>query len=95
MKFFVQVPAVAIRPQNASPYKKSLTNSTGESIAPISLTNTLNNRLQQAGPMIVHSSDEIQRLAPSTSTEELNQVMATLEGLKKDLNVMTASEFEC
>ncbi|XP_055311866.1 neogenin isoform X2 [Sitodiplosis mosellana] len=93
------VPAVAIRPQNASPYKKSLTNSTGSSIAPISLSNTLTNRLQQSGPMVAHSSDEIQRLAPSTSTEELNQEMANLEGLMKDLNNtmknITASEFEC
>lgn len=59
------------------------------------LTNTLTNRLQQSGPMIVHSSDEIQRLAPSTSTEELNQEMANLEGLMKDLSAITASEFEC
>lgn len=89
------VPAVAIRPQNSSPYKKSLTNSTGATIAPISLSNTLTNRLQQSGPMIAHSSDEIQRLAPSTSTEELNQEMANLEGLMKDLSAITASEFEC
>lgn len=74
---------MAIRPQNASPYKKSLTSSTGSTIAPISLSNTLTNRLQQSGPMIAHSSDEIQRLAPSTSTEELNQEMANLEGLMK------------
>lgn len=59
------------------------------------LTNILTNRLQQSGPMIVHSSDEIQRLAPSTSTEELNQEMANLEGLMKDLSAITASEFEC
>lgn len=92
---YFAVPAVAIRPQNASPYKKSLTNSTGATIAPISLSNTLTNRLQQSGPMIAHSSDEIQRLAPSTSTEELNQEMANLEGLMKDLSAITASEFEC
>lgn len=64
-------------------------------VIPISATNTLTNRLQQAGPMIVHSSDEIQRLASSTSTEELNQEMANLEGLMKDLSAITASEFEC
>lgn len=76
-----------------------MTNSTGSSIAPISLSNTLTNRLQQSGPIIAHSSDEIQRLAPSTSTEELNQEMANLEGLMKDLNNtmknITASEFDC
>lgn len=75
-----------MRPQNASPYKNSLANGAGPSITPISLSNTLTNRLQQSGPMIAHSSDEIQRLAPSTSTEELNQEMANLEGLMQDLN---------
>lgn len=72
-----------------------MTNSTGASIAPISLASTLTNRLQQSGPIISHSADEIQRLAPSTSTEELNQEMANLEGLMKDLSAITASEFEC
>lgn len=42
-----------------------------------------------------HSSDEVQALRPSTSTEELNQEMANLEGLMKDLSAITASEFEC
>jgi neogenin len=32
---------------------------------------------------------------PSYSTEELNQEMANLEGLMKDLSAITASEFEC
>ncbi|KAK2725812.1 neogenin-like isoform X1 [Artemia franciscana] len=31
----------------------------------------------------------------STSTEELNQEMANLEGLMKDLNAITATDFEC
>lgn len=35
------------------------------------------------------------RLQASYSTEELNQEMANLEGLMKDLNAITASEFEC
>lgn len=78
------VPAVTIRPQNASPYKKAAT----------ILSNTLTNRLQ-TGPIVTHSSDEIQRLHPSNSTEELNQEMANLEGLMKDLSAITASEFEC
>ncbi|CAB3375598.1 Hypothetical predicted protein [Cloeon dipterum] len=34
-------------------------------------------------------------LQPSLSTEELNQEMANLEGLMKDLNAITAKEFEC
>ncbi|CAD7076874.1 unnamed protein product [Hermetia illucens] len=77
------VPAVTIRPQNASPYKKA-------SFSSLTPTNRL-----QSGPSVAHSNDEIQRLAPSTSTEELNQEMANLEGLMKDLSAITANEFEC
>ncbi|XP_037941705.1 neogenin-like [Teleopsis dalmanni] len=75
-------PAVTIRPQNQSPYKKP------------SFSAATPNRLQ-GGPSVTHSTDEIQRLAPSTSTEELNQEMANLEGLMKDLSAITANEFEC
>ncbi|KAL7046588.1 hypothetical protein ACKWTF_002648 [Chironomus riparius] len=74
---------VTIRPQNSSPYKKSATTTPSSS-----------NRLQ-TGLLVPHSSDEIQALRPSTSTEELNQEMANLEGLMKDLSAITASEFEC
>lgn len=81
-KILTKVPAVTIRPQNASPYKKPT--------IPTSSTNRL-----QSGPTVAHSNDEIQRLAPSTSTEELNQEMANLEGLMKDLSAITANEFEC
>lgn len=42
-----------------------------------------------------HTAEEVQRLAPSRSTEELNQEMANLEGLMKDLSAITASQFEC
>ncbi|XP_017838643.1 neogenin isoform X2 [Drosophila busckii] len=75
-------PAVTIRPQNQSPYKKP------------SFSANTPNRLQSGGS-VAHSTDEIQRLAPSTSTEELNQEMANLEGLMKDLSAITANEFEC
>ncbi|XP_064551751.1 neogenin isoform X6 [Drosophila montana] len=75
-------PAVTIRPQNQSPYKKP------------SFSAATPNRLQ-GGSSVAHSTDEIQRLAPSTSTEELNQEMANLEGLMKDLSAITANEFEC
>lgn len=34
-------------------------------------------------------------LQTSYSTEELNQEMANLEGLMKDLSAITASEFQC
>lgn len=84
------VPAVTIRPQNASPYKKSVG---GAAVAAAAAASA--NRLQQSGPSVAHSNDEVQRLAPSTSTEELNQEMANLEGLMKDLSAITANEFEC
>lgn len=81
------MPAVTIRPQNSSPYKKSGSGSAATAGGA--------NRLQQSGPSVAHSNDEVQRLAPSTSTEELNQEMANLEGLMKDLSAITANEFEC
>jgi neogenin len=82
--FLLSVPSVTvIRPQNSSPYKKSATT-----------TPSASNRLQ-TGSLVPHSSDEVQMLRPSTSTEELNQEMANLEGLMKDLSAITASEFEC
>ena len=84
LNLYFTVPAVTIRPQNSSPYKKV------PSIPNPALTNRL-----QSGPSVTHSTDEIQRLAPSTSTEELNQEMANLEGLMKDLSAITANEFEC
>jgi hypothetical protein len=79
------VPSITIKAQqNSSPYKK-----------PLSTPTTSSNRLQQSGPIISHNSDEIQCLKPSNSTEQLNQEMANLEGLMKDLSAITASEFEC
>lgn len=97
------IPTVTIRPQtilnnpnanggngavngmmNLSPYKKQN----------LTLQNPAMNRLQN-GTLVAHSAEEIQRLAPSTSTEELNQEMANLEGLMKDLSAITANEFEC
>ncbi|KAF6207020.1 hypothetical protein GE061_018258, partial [Apolygus lucorum] len=39
--------------------------------------------------------DDLPRIQASYSTEELNQEMANLEGLMKDLNAITASEFQC
>lgn len=94
------IPTVTIRPQtiltngqngvtpngtmNLSPFKKQT----------LSLQAPTMNRLQN-GALVTHSAEEMQRLAPSTSTEELNQEMANLEGLMKDLSAITASEFEC
>lgn len=38
---------------------------------------------------------ELPKIQASYSTEELNQEMANLEGLMKDLNAITASQFQC
>ncbi|XP_046681889.1 neogenin isoform X3 [Homalodisca vitripennis] len=75
---------VTVRPQGSSPYKKAghyTTQGQAQSPAP---TKTRPSTL-----------DDSPKLQPSYSTEELNQEMANLEGLMKDLNAITASEFEC
>ncbi|XP_029037667.2 neogenin-like isoform X3 [Osmia bicornis bicornis] len=78
------VSQVTVRPTiSGSPYKK-----------PQSTTQLAKNRLASVSNP-VHTSEEVERLKPSYSTEELNQEMANLEGLMKDLNAITASEFEC
>ncbi|XP_014597754.1 PREDICTED: neogenin-like isoform X2 [Polistes canadensis] len=79
------VSQVTVRPtMSGSPYKK-----------PQGSTSQLaKNRLASVSNP-THTSEEVERLKPSYSTEELNQEMANLEGLMKDLNAITASEFEC
>ncbi|XP_033225419.1 neogenin isoform X2 [Belonocnema kinseyi] len=78
------VSQVTVRPtMSGSPYKKTLNTS-----------QLAKNRLASASSTS-HTPEEIERLKPSYSTEELNQEMATLDGLMKDLNAITASEFEC
>ncbi|XP_006565869.1 neogenin isoform X5 [Apis mellifera] len=78
------VSQVTVRPtMSGSPYKK-----------PQSSAQLAKNRLASVSNP-VHTSEEVERLKPSYSTEELNQEMANLEGLMKDLNAITASEFEC
>ncbi|KAL7287890.1 hypothetical protein TKK_0017953 [Trichogramma kaykai] len=68
---------------SGSPYKKATSSS-----------QLIKNRLASVTGT-THTPEEIERLKPSYSTEELNQEMANLEGLMKDLNAITASEFEC
>ncbi|XP_063985766.1 neogenin isoform X2 [Diachasmimorpha longicaudata] len=76
---------VTVRPSvSGSPYKKQLG----------STSQLTKNRLASVSSAS-HTPEEIERLKPSYSTEELNQEMANLEGLMKDLNAITASEFEC
>ncbi|XP_043474504.1 neogenin isoform X2 [Leptopilina heterotoma] len=75
---------VIVRPaMSGSPYKKTL-----------GASQLTKNRLVSASSTN-HTPEEVERLKPSYSTEELNQEMATLDGLMKDLNAITASEFEC
>ncbi|XP_025990804.2 neogenin isoform X6 [Solenopsis invicta] len=81
------VSQVTVRPTiSGSPYKKPQNSS----------SQLTKNRLASVSNP-VHTSEEVERLKlqPSYSTEELNQEMANLEGLMKDLNAITASEFEC
>lgn len=79
------VSQVTVRPSvTGSPYKKQQ--------PPTSALTK--NRLNSVSSTS-HTPEEIERLKPSYSTEELNQEMANLEGLMKDLNAITASEFEC
>lgn len=69
---------VTVRPQGASPYKKS---------GGYSTTSPLPKQRQE--------QQELPKMQASYSTEELNQEMANLEGLMKDLNAITASQFQC
>lgn len=80
-------PQITVR-ANSSPYKKAP--SSGSS----TLTGTPPSRISTSNPP-PHTAEEIQRLQPSHSTEELNQEMANLEGLMMTLNAITANEFEC
>ncbi|XP_065168608.1 neogenin isoform X4 [Atheta coriaria] len=81
-------PPLIVRP-NASPYKKAPSSGSGS----VSVSSTPPSRIASNPPP--HNADEIQRLQPSHSTEELNQEMANLEGLMMTLNAITANEFEC
>uniref|UniRef100_T1J0I1 Neogenin n=1 Tax=Strigamia maritima TaxID=126957 RepID=T1J0I1_STRMM len=90
-----------IRSQPAtSPYKKTNTLPTTPSSAAPSIS-SLKSRsagvpvITPRAPDASYKSGRDDDLAPSYSTEELNAEMANLEGLMKDLNAITASEFEC
>ncbi|KAK9751964.1 Neogenin C-terminus [Popillia japonica] len=80
-------PKHVVRP-SSSPYKKAPSSSSS------TLTSTPPSRINSSNPP-PHTAEEVQRLQPSHSTEELNQEMANLEGLMMTLNAITANEFEC
>ncbi|XP_015837098.1 neogenin isoform X4 [Tribolium castaneum] len=80
-------PKHIVRP-NSSPYKKPPTSSSS------TLAGTPPSRINPTNPP-PHTAEEVQRLQPSHSTEELNQEMANLEGLMLTLSTITANQFEC
>ncbi|XP_063919395.1 neogenin isoform X2 [Zophobas morio] len=80
-------PKHIVRP-NSSPFKKPPTSSSS------TLTSTPPSRINPSHPP-PHTVEEVQRLQPSHSTEELNQEMANLEGLMLTLSTITANQFEC
>ncbi|XP_075218308.1 neogenin protein frazzled isoform X2 [Lycorma delicatula] len=81
-----------VRPQtgcSSSPYKKAGHYVGASTTMPSSTSSPANSKTVRA------NEPDAPKLQPSYSTEELNQEMANLEGLMKDLNAITASEFEC
>ncbi|XP_067140821.1 neogenin-like isoform X3 [Centruroides vittatus] len=77
-------------PQSCSPHKKASA-VPGALPVPAQPSRPAAARTREAEPD--SSKDDAPPL--SYSTEELNQEMANLEGLMKDLNAITASEFQC
>ncbi|XP_055945929.1 neogenin-like isoform X2 [Argiope bruennichi] len=88
------VPATPLSKHNvvSSPHKKVVLHVPGESEATTSAgtANVSSPLARHQEPLSASSA-----IQPSESTEHLNQEMANLEGLMKDLNAITASEFEC
>ncbi|XP_046645538.1 neogenin-like isoform X3 [Daphnia pulicaria] len=84
----------SVNPMTAqsSPYKKSLASGPVTSPPPLHKTNSSGGVRSGANDLIKSPEKIIQS---SYSTEELNQEMANLEGLMKDLNAITANEFGC
>ena len=84
--------AIALNTANpSSPYKKALATAGAGVSSPPPLHNGNGNvRGDDLRPPPPEN-----RLHSSYSTEELNQEMANLEGLMKDLNAITANEFGC
>ncbi|XP_015927066.1 neogenin isoform X5 [Parasteatoda tepidariorum] len=88
-------PRHIVKPQQvASPQKKLLTSGGPSPAAPSSQQSTLKSR-PSTMPRQQDGNSDREDLPPSYSTEDLSVEMANLEGLMKDLNAITASEFEC
>ncbi|KFM76351.1 hypothetical protein X975_12770, partial [Stegodyphus mimosarum] len=81
--------------QVASPQKKLLASGGPSPATPSSQQSTLKSRPSTMPRQQAEGSSDREDLPPSYSTEDLSVEMANLEGLMKDLNAITASEFEC
>ena len=82
--------AIAVNTTNpSSPYKKAL----ATAVAGVSSPPPLHKGIVRGGGGDLRPPEN--KLHSSYSTEELNQEMANLEGLMKDLNAITANDFGC
>lgn len=80
--------------QQSSPYKKTLVGAAVTSPPPLHKgNNSVGGGVRSGANDLIKSPEKI--IQSSYSTEELNQEMANLEGLMKDLNAITANEFGC
>ncbi|VVC27257.1 Hypothetical protein CINCED_3A012217 [Cinara cedri] len=91
---------VTVRPQgSSSPYKKnnySAVNNSPSSASMATGPKTWKSPLTGVNQReTVAEVESLSKIQTSYSTEELNQEMANLEGLMKDLSAITASEFQC
>ncbi|XP_050426964.1 netrin receptor DCC-like [Adelges cooleyi] len=100
-----QKPNVTVRPQGSSGlYKKPMTYSmvnnsptnksklaSAPKVSKPPTTNDQSNQQSDLGPEV----EFLSKIQTSNSTEELNQEMANLGRLMKDLNAITASKFQC
>ncbi|XP_076322719.1 neogenin-like isoform X3 [Tachypleus tridentatus] len=92
-------PTIVVRPiPSTSPLKTDVPSNTGLSDCKTTTSPHFPSLNVRPGPAATNSASKPSKenkLLPSYSTEELNQEMANLEGLMKDLNAITAMEFEC
>lgn len=97
-----------VRPQQVSPHKKASVSTSTSGGGPSSKHSPgrqsgLKSRVvasprgvnREPPSSTAHTPKKEEDLASPFNNEELTQEMANLEGLMKDLNAITASEFEC
>lgn len=99
---------MVVRPQQVSPHKKASVSTSTSGGGPSSKHSPgrqsgLKSRVvasprgvnREPPSSTAHTPKKEEDLASPFNNEELTQEMANLEGLMKDLNAITASEFEC